>query len=56
MKNLMQTLGAIESQCQKNLVWQEKQHQELEQGIKYRDARRLENLEEMQKQLLEYQV
>ncbi|CAB3996931.1 Hypothetical predicted protein [Paramuricea clavata] len=55
MKNLMSTLGAIESQCQENRVWQEKQQQELEQSIKQRDERRLQHLEEMQKQLVEYQ-
>ena len=56
MKSLMNTLGAIESQCQENRVWQEKQQQELELSIKQRDERRLQYLEEMQKQLVEYQV
>ena len=52
----MSSLGAIESQCQENRAWQEKQQQELEQSIKQRDERRLQHLEEMQKQLVEYQV
>jgi hypothetical protein len=52
----MNTLGAIESQCQENRVWQEKQQQELELSIKQRDERRLQHVEEMQKQLVEYQV
>jgi hypothetical protein len=56
MRNLVSSLGAIESQCQENRAWQEKQQQELEQSIKQRDERRLQHLEEMQKQLVEYQV
>lgn len=56
MKSLMNTLGAIENQCHENRAWQEKQQQDLEQGIKQRDERRLQHLEEMQKQLVEYQV
>ena len=56
MKNLMNTLGSIENQCQENRVWREKQQQEIDQCIKQRDERRLQHLEEMQKQLVEYQV
>ena len=56
MKSLRSTLDVIEAQCQESRIWQEQHRQELERNNKQRDERRLQNLEDMQKQLLECQV